>query len=130
MEHLGWFLPLMFVQGIFLPRFTASMATVVLVGRELYKYGYLTKEGPSSKIREMGALPLNAAEFFVIGSVPFFLFKRWSGGFFARRKFVRYFTFNAYDRRMEEVAKRLDLEKRGLTRKQPSMLPMHPKIVA
>ena len=88
-----------------MPRFTAAMATVVLFGRELYRFGYLTKEGPSSKIRELGAVPLNAAEFFVIGSVSCYLFKRWSGGFFSRRKLVRRFTTTAYDKRMEEVMK-------------------------
>lgn len=129
-EHLSYFLPLMFVQGIFLPRFTASMAAVVFVGRELYRIGYVTKEGPSSKIRELGALPLNAAEFLLIGSVSFYLFKRWSGGFFSRRKIVRRFTFTPFEKRMEEVVKKLDLEKKGHGRKQPAMIPMHPRIMA
>ena len=112
-----------------MPRFSATMAAIVLVGRELYRFGYLTKEGPSSPIRELGAVPLNAAEFFLIGSVSFYLFKRYSGNFFANRRVVKYFTHNHFDRRMEEIMKKADLAKRGLKRSKPSMLPMHPLIL-
>jgi len=112
-----------------MPRFSASMAAVVLVGRELYRFGYLTKEGPSSPIRELGAVPLNAAEFLLIGSVSFYLFKRFSGKFFSNRKSVRYFTDSHYDKQMEKVIKEIDLAKRGLTRKKPTLLPMHPFIM-
>ena len=112
-----------------MPRFSATMAGVVLLGRELYRFGYLTKEGPSSPIREIGAVPLNAAEFLVIGSVSFYLFKRYSGSFFANRKIVKYFTHNHYDRRMEEIIKKADLAKKGLAVRKPAMLPMHPSIL-
>mmetsp|Transcript_25345 Transcript_25345/g.29762 ORF Transcript_25345/g.29762 Transcript_25345/m.29762 type:complete len:110 (-) Transcript_25345:193-522(-) len=75
-EHLSWFLPLLFVQGAFMPRFTTAMASVMLIGREFYRFGYLTKEGPSSVIREIGAVPLNAAGFFLINSMAFVALKR------------------------------------------------------
>ena len=41
-EHLSWFLPALFIQGMFMPRFAATMAGVMLVGREFYRFGYLT----------------------------------------------------------------------------------------
>ena len=76
LEHLSWFLPLLFVQGIWMPRFATGMAGVMLIGRELYRFGYLDKDGPSSKVREAGAIPLNAAGVFLIGSMAFFVLKR------------------------------------------------------
>jgi len=59
-----------------MPRFTVAMASVMLVGREFYRFGYLDKDGPSSTIREMGAVPLNAAGFLLINSLAFFVLKR------------------------------------------------------
>ena len=73
------------------------MAGIMLVGREFYRFGYLDKDGPSSKIREIGAVPLNAAEFFLIGATAFVVLKRQTGGFFSRRKFVRKRTWSHYD---------------------------------
>ena len=112
-EHLSWFLPLLFVQGIFAPRFSAGMAATMLIGRELYRFGYLTKEGPSSRIREAGAIPLNAAGFFLIGGAALSVLKRQTGGFFARRKSVRYFTTTHYDVRMEKVVKDAEFAAKG-----------------
>ena len=112
-----------------MPRAAACMGGIVLIGRELYRFGYMTKEGPSSKIREAGALPLNAAEFLLICSVGGFCLKRWTGGFFSRRKFVRKFTHTHYDVRLAEVEKELGWAKKGFGPKKPSMLPMHPKIM-
>jgi hypothetical protein len=45
---------------------TAALTSVVIGGRELYRYGYLSKEGHASKIRELGAYPLNIAEMLMI----------------------------------------------------------------
>ena len=59
-----------------MPRFATGMAGVMLIGRELYRFGYLDKDGPSSKVREAGAIPLNAAGVFLIGSMAFFVLKR------------------------------------------------------
>ena len=41
-EHLSYTIPLFFASGIFFPRFVAGMGGVVLVGRELYRVGYMT----------------------------------------------------------------------------------------
>lgn len=87
-EHLSWVMPLMLVNGLFLPRFTATMGCVVLVGRELYRYGYMTKHGPNSGIRELGALPLNAAEILILGSLLFVYARYKFGPFVSRRKIV------------------------------------------
>jgi len=81
-----------------MPRFAAAMAGVMLVGREFYRFGYLGKQGPNSKIRELGAVPLNAAGFLLINALAFFALKRRTGDFFARRKFVRRFTHNHFDK--------------------------------
>ena len=85
----------------------------MLIGRELYRFGYLTKEGPSSRIREAGAIPLNAAGFFLIGGAALSVLKRQTGGFFARRKSVRYFTTTHYDVRMEKVVKDAEFAAKG-----------------
>lgn len=124
-------MPLMFVQGILMPRFTVAMAGVMLIGREFYRFGYLDKDGPSSTIRELGAVPLNAAGFLLINSLAFFVLKRQIGGFFTRRKFVRYFTTTHYDKRMEKVVKEHDWAAKGIQvgKKEPTLLPMHPSIM-
>ena len=87
-EHLTWSLPLLLVGGVFMPRFFTAMGLTVIVGRELYRYGYMTNEGPNSHIREAGAIPLNAAEFFMIAAVGGRALKYFFGPFFGRRKFI------------------------------------------
>ena len=81
-------MPLFLLNGIFFPRITAAMGGVVLVGRELYRYGYMTKQGPNSGIRELGAIPLNVAEFLVVGCLLFTYGRYKMGPFFSRRKIV------------------------------------------
>ena len=98
LEHLSWCLPLLFVQGVFMPRFSTLMATTMLIGREFYRFGYLDRDGPSSRVREVGAVALNAAGIFLIASSALVVLKRQTGGFFSRRKFVRRFTMNHYDK--------------------------------
>ena len=88
LEHMSWFLPLLFVGGIFKPRLAASVAGVVFVGREFYRIGYLTKEGPSSVIREIGAVPVNVSEIFLILGISSIYLRRRFGSFFENRKFV------------------------------------------
>lgn len=129
LEHLSWFLPLLFVQGVFMPRFAAGMAATMLVGREFYRFGYLDKQGPSSHVREVGAVALNAAGFFLITASAFYILKRQTGGFFSRRKFVRYWTHGHYELQLEKVQKAADLAKKGVGKKQAPMLPMHPQIL-
>lgn len=52
------------------------MAAVMLVGREFYRFGYLDKHGPSSVVREIGAVALNAAGIFVTASAALVVLKR------------------------------------------------------
>lgn len=85
-------MPLTLVAGIFLPRFTVGCVGTIIIGRELYRYGYLTNEGANSAIRELGAYPLNIAEMFLIMSLGLVYFKYKMGAFFLRRRVVRYFT--------------------------------------
>lgn len=95
------------------------------MGREFYRFGYLSKEGASSKIREMGALPLNAAEFFMIGSLGFIYLRYKTGAFVLRRKIIKRFTTTHYDVRFAEIEK--EAEKAANSwRKEEAMLPMHP----
>ena len=92
-DHLAYMMPLYFVTGLFFPRFVTAMGGTVLVGRELYRTGYTSSDGPTSKIREMGAIPLNIAELLVLGA-GFFVYARFAGGpFIWRRKFIKkYFS--------------------------------------
>lgn len=66
MEHLVWGLPVLLVTGVFQPTLAAIFGTTTLVGRELYKYGYNTRQGPNSNIREAGAIMLNASEILLL----------------------------------------------------------------
>lgn len=70
-EHLAWTLPSFLIGGFFFPRTAVGLGSVVLGGRELYRYGYMTPDGPNSKIREYGAIPLNIAEALLVASVSF-----------------------------------------------------------
>ena len=109
-EHLAWTLPLFLVGGIFMPRFTATMIGTVLAGRELYRYGYMTKEGPNSIIREAGAIPLNIAELLMIIAVGGLALKYFFGPFLRRRRLIKRFTMSKFDRKLDEV---MDKIKRG-----------------
>ena len=93
-EHLAWSLPAILVGGLFFPKFCATMGGVVIIGRELYRAGYMTKHGPNSTIRELGAVPLNIAEILVIGSLTIIGIKYFTGPFFSRRKLVKRFTMS------------------------------------
>jgi len=102
-EHLAWTLPLVFVNGIFFPRMTAGLCGVVFVGRELYRIGYMSKDGPNSKIREIGAIPLNVSELFLTLSVVFCLLRYQFGGFVSRRRIVQYFSKSHMDKQLEKM---------------------------
>ena len=97
-EHLSWTLPVFFINGIFFPRFTVAMGGVVLVGRELYRIGYMSPEGPTSKIREAGAIPLNVAELLCAIGVGFVFLRYQFGGFFSRRKLIQSLTKSKFER--------------------------------
>jgi hypothetical protein len=64
------------------------MGMVVLVGREFYRYGYTSNDGPNSRIREMGAIPLNAAESFLLCGIILMGARYSLGGFLKRRKIM------------------------------------------
>ena len=115
------------LQGAFMPRFATAMGSVMLVGREFYRFGYHDKDGASSKVIEFGAVPLNAAGFFLIGSLSLLAMKRRTGDFWSRRKFVKYFTHSRVDKHLEEVIRKANIEKRKPP--EASLLPMHPKIM-
>ena len=121
-------MPLTLVGGIFFPRFTFGCTSVVLVGRELYRFGYMSKDGPNSKIRELGAYPLNIAEIFMILSLGAVYLKYKTGAFFLRRKAVRRFTHTTYDKRFEELEKEAEKAKNNWFPEEV-MGPMHPKIM-
>jgi len=70
-DHLSWTLPFIFVNGMFFPRMTASLCGIVIGGREIYRIGYMSKDGPNSKVREYGAGSLNVSEILICLSVVF-----------------------------------------------------------
>jgi hypothetical protein len=131
LEHIVWMLPLTLVGGMFAPRFTVACASVVLVGRSLYAYGYFSKYGPTSHIREMGAITLNVAEILLIGSL-FTTFLRYkTGTFFTNRKIYKRFTQTFLDKRVDEIKK--EANQAGQVWRQAhnkrAMAPMHPEIM-
>ena len=109
-EHLAWTLPLFALNGLFFPRATATLCGTVLVGRELYRTGYMSPEGPTSKVREMGAYPLNIAEALAVLSVCFIFLRYQFGGVVSRRKFVTFFTKSNYDVQFQKLTDKI---KRG-----------------
>ena len=109
-EHLSWTLPLFLANGLFFPRTTAFMAAIVLGGRELYRAGYMSPEGPTSKVREYGAYPLNITELLLTVSVLAIVTRYQFGGFVSRRKIVQRFTQSKFDielkRQVEELKRK------------------------
>ena len=106
-----------FFNGLFFPRLTAGLGIVVLGGRELYRIGYMSPEGPVSKIREYGAYPLNIGELLAVFSLSFVFLRYQFGGWANRRRIVRYFTMSRYDVELKKVMKDLKDVKEG--RKAP-----------
>ena len=124
--------PLLFVGGIFRPRLAATVAGTVLVGREFYRIGYLTKEGPSSVIREIGAVPTNVSEILLILGIGSIYLRRKFGPFFANRRFVQRWTMSKYDRAYEKVLDEINNPRSQsyyLVRRNRSKLPMDPRIL-
>mmetsp|Transcript_5909 Transcript_5909/g.4217 ORF Transcript_5909/g.4217 Transcript_5909/m.4217 type:complete len:156 (+) Transcript_5909:248-715(+) len=87
LEHMVWVLPALLVSGAFMPRFTLAMGCTYVTGRELYRIGYTSNEGANSKIREMGALPLNAAGLFLILAISSIYFRNRFKSMFGEFKF-------------------------------------------
>jgi hypothetical protein len=85
-------MPIFLINGFFFPRITVGLGAVVLGGRELYRVGYMSPEGPTSKIREKGAYPLNIAELLVLFSVSFVFISYQFGGLIRNRNFFKRLT--------------------------------------
>ena len=102
-EHLAWTMPSFLIGGLFFPRTAAALGTVVIGGREIYRYGYMTPDGPNSKVREKGAYPLNIAEAVLAVSVTFIFLRYQFGGFVSRRRISRYFTETPYQKELEKL---------------------------
>ena len=88
-EHLSWSLPLILVSGIFRPRFTLALTGVIFTGRTLYSVGYTSCEGANSKIREMGAIPLNIAELLLVLGLAGLFVKHKMSWMLTNRKFYK-----------------------------------------
>ena len=107
------------------------MASVVLVGREFYRFGYRSKHGPDSAIREAGAIPLNLAELSMIGVLSLVYLKYRVGPFFGRRKIVQRFTKTRYDKAYEDVLDEIQnprAQSYYMYRKARALLPLDPRI--
>ena len=96
-EHLVWTLPSFMMLGVFVPRITAGLGLVVIGGRELYRFGYMSPEGPTSKIREQGAYPLNISELLLASGVLFMFLRYQFGGFVSRRKLIQRLTMSRHE---------------------------------
>jgi len=104
-EHMPAIMPLVLLGGIFRPRFTLALTSVVIAGRCLYTAGYMSKEGPNSKIREMGAIPLNVAEICLILGLGALVFKSTSTlGLLKNRKIYKRYTMDLVKIKGEELA--------------------------
>lgn len=108
------------------------MGSVIIVGRELYRWGYLSKDGPNSHIRELGAIPLNAAEIFlVLGFASLYFRMRYEGLLRNRKLFKRLFT-QKIDGSVEKMTKEIENNNNSPIkqwRDSRSLLPMHPLIM-
>jgi hypothetical protein len=114
-EHLSWTLPTFLMSGMFFPRATAALGVTVLGGRELYRYGYLTPEGPNNKIREYGAYPLNIAEAVGLLAVGFVCCRYQFGNFIKNRKMYKFLNISPlkpgiYEKELESIS---DKARRG-----------------
>lgn len=98
-------MPLVLLGGIFRPRFTLALTSVVIAGRCLYTAGYMSNEGPNSKIREMGAIPLNVAEICLILGLGALVFKNtYTLGLLKNRKIYKRYTMDLVKIKGEELA--------------------------
>lgn len=131
-EHLSWLLPMVLVSGVFQPQTTALLTSTVIVGRELYRMGYLSKDGPNSQIRELGAYPLNIAEIVMIMGLGSIWFRKRYVGLLKNRKFYKNAFVQRSNLKLKEVEAEIKNEKSAsikIWRDQRSMLPMHPKVM-
>ena len=57
---------MLLIGGLIFPRLATGLGSIMLVGRELYRVGYMSPDGPNSHVREAGAIPLNIAEIIML----------------------------------------------------------------
>ena len=105
-DHLSWSLPILLFNGLFFPKFAATMGSIVFVGRELYRYGYMSPEGPDSHIREAGAIPLNIAEVLLVGGALLTVSRFCFGGFIRNRKLYKRLRVDPIELKVAEVLKK------------------------
>jgi hypothetical protein len=82
---------------------TAGLGAVILGGRELYRVGYQTNDGPNSKIREAGAIPLNIAELLIALGLCFTFMRYRFGLFISNRNIVQKFTMTKYQKTLHDM---------------------------
>ena len=66
-EHLVTMLPLSLVNGLIYPLATSCLLAGYLVGRNLFTYGYMEKDGAFNKTRLWGSLTVNVAKLATFG---------------------------------------------------------------
>lgn len=94
--------------------------------------GYLSKDGPNSFIRELGAIPLNAAEICLILGLGTLWFTRRYEGLFRNRKIYKRMFSDPTNVALTAVKKEIKEENEAVFskwRKSRSLLPMHPTIM-
>ena len=98
-EHLCFVVPALLFGSIFRPKLVIGASTVVLVGWELYAYGYQQPEGANSLIREIGGISAVLMELLCIGSMLGIAI--WRRGLHKRihnRKFYKNWGLSQYER--------------------------------
>lgn len=130
LEHMSWTMPLLLISGVFLQKSTIFLASTTLIGRELYRWGYY-KEGPTSKIREVGAVSHNAASVLMMLGLGFVFIRHKTGSFLSNRKIVKRFTHTLYDKKLEGVKKEIEDSTKSwaIARRLRPVLPLHPRVM-
>lgn len=70
----------------------------------------MSKDGPNSNIREMGAYPLNITELLIMLGLSSIFIRYKGGDFIKRRKIIQRITMSKFDRKLAEVIKKEERE--------------------
>lgn len=73
--------------------------------------GYTSNQGPNSKVREMGAVPLNIAEIFMILGLGSIFYRKRFAGLLKNRKFYKNWFVQKSHLRLKDVEKEIKNEK-------------------
>ena len=68
LEHLGFLVPSLLLFSLYRPKIGVMGCGVVLIGRELYAYGY-QNQGAGSVIKEVGGVSAVLFELFCVGTL-------------------------------------------------------------